>query len=60
MEQTPIDCVLSEQRKNDLSRRQQEIEFNRSIVYRILEIIIFLAQHNLSFRGHRESESAQN
>ena len=60
MEQTPIDCVLSEQRKNDLSRRQQEIEFNRSIVYRILEIIIFLAQHNLSFRGHQESESAQN
>ena len=29
-------------------------------MYRLLEIIIFLAQYNLSFRGHQESESARN
>ena len=57
LEQTPIDCLLNEQKISELSRWRQEIDFNRKVVYRILEIIILLAQHNLSFRGHRESES---
>ena len=60
IKQTPVDCMLSEQRQAELSRRQHEIEFNREVVHRLLDIIIFLAQNNLPFRGHRESESARN
>ena len=43
----------------ELSQRQQEIEFNRTVVYRLIDIIKFLAQHNLSFRGHRECLQAK-
>lgn len=60
MDQTRIDCMLSEQRREDVSRRQQEIEFNRKVVHHLLEIFLFLAKHNLPFRGHREHENAQN
>ena len=57
LEQIPIDCLLNEQRISELSWQRQKIDFNRKVIYRILEIIILLA---LSFRGHRESESVHN
>ena len=56
MEQISVDMLSAHE--VELSQRQQEIEFNRTVVYRLIDIIKFLAQHNLSFRGHRECESA--
>uniref|UniRef100_A0A1X7V699 TTF-type domain-containing protein n=1 Tax=Amphimedon queenslandica TaxID=400682 RepID=A0A1X7V699_AMPQE len=60
LEQTPVDYLLNDQRISELSRRQQEIDFNRKVVHRILEIIILLSIDNLSFPGHQESESICN
>lgn len=38
--------------------RKMQISFNRQVVSELIDIVIFLAQHNLSFRGHRESFSS--
>jgi len=38
--------------------RKIQIAFNRQVVSEIIEIVIFLARHNLSFRGRRESLSS--
>ena len=55
MEQTPFESMLSEQRKDDLSRRQQEIEFKKRVVYWLLEIIILLAQYTICHSEVTES-----
>ena len=33
LEQTPIDCLLNEERISEFSQQQQEINFNRKVVY---------------------------
>lgn len=60
IEKQAVDGMLNEQRQQELSRRQQQLQQNREIVYRIMDIICFLAKQNLAFRGHRESESSLN
>lgn len=34
--------------------RSFEITFNRQVILELIEIVLFLARHNLAFRGHRE------
>lgn len=34
--------------------RKFQITYNRQVVLELIEIILFLACHNLAFRGHRE------
>ena len=46
---TPIDCMIDEHRRLTVSRREKEIENNRQILFRLLEIIKFLAKQNLHF-----------
>lgn len=60
VEQNPIDSMLNEQRKEELSRKQLQIQTNRKIICHILDIIKLLAKQNLAFRGHDESESSLN
>ena len=57
---TPIDCMIDEHRRLTVSRREEEIEDNRQIMFRLLEIIKFLAKQNLAFRGHDESKDSLN
>lgn len=38
--------------------RKMQISFNRQVVSELIDVVIFLARHNLSFRGHRESFSS--
>ncbi|XP_050056294.1 uncharacterized protein LOC114127771 isoform X1 [Aphis gossypii] len=38
-----------------IEERNRQVAFNREVVKQLIEITIFLARHNLSFRGHHES-----
>lgn len=37
--------------------RKMQVRLNRKMVVKLINIVIFLARHNLAFRGHRESWS---
>lgn len=39
------------------SERKMQVKLNREVVAELIDIVIFLARHNLAFRGHRESWS---
>jgi len=34
--------------------RKFQVTYNRQVVLELIEIVLFLAHHNLAFRGHRE------
>ena len=56
----PIDCLLDQQRAEEQSRRQREIENNRQVLTHLLDIIRLLAKQNLALRGHNESANSLN
>ena len=60
LSQTPVDCLIEEQRKWALSRQQQQIDRNRKFLCNLLSILIFLAKQNLALRGHDETENSCN
>ena len=59
LENKPIDTLLN-QRPEEQSRRQREIENNRQVLTHLLDIIRLLATQNLALRGHNESASSLN
>lgn len=38
-----------------LEDHNRQVAFNRELIKQLIEITIFLARHNLSFRGHKEN-----
>ena len=54
----PIDCQLDHQRAKGVNMRQREIDRNREMLLRILDIIKFLAKQNILFQGHNESNKS--
>ena len=44
--------------KEGISRRQAEVQQNRMVIHRIIDIILFLAKQNIAFRGHRNKGAA--
>ncbi|KAF0713670.1 zinc finger MYM-type protein 1-like isoform X1, partial [Aphis craccivora] len=42
------------------SSRKTNIALNRQIIFELIDITLFLARHNLSFRGHREGWEEKN
>lgn len=51
---------LSEQARQDKSRREAEKAENREVVQIIFDCVLFLSKQGLSFRGHDESLSLGN
>ena len=52
--QTIVDS-LSDQAKADASRNKLEVARNRSVMQRIVDVVMFLGRQGLSLRGHRET-----
>ena len=60
LKKTPIDALLSEQRRAELTRRQALVKRNRHVVGQLFEIVCLLAKLNLPFRGHDDSDLSKN
>ena len=56
----PVDAMLSDQRRVQLTARQMLIKKNRFIVEQLFDVIRLLAKLNLPFRGHDEKTISKN
>jgi len=54
---TNVAAHLSKAYADELKRQQDEKQQNRAVLAIIVDIVRFLARQNISFRGHRESDS---
>lgn len=55
-----IETSLSRQLSEDISRHNLKVDYNRSVFQRLVDIVCLLAQQELPFRGHDESETSLN
>ena len=44
--------------KEGMSRQQEEVQQNRMVIHRIINIILLLAKQNMAFRGHHNEGAA--
>ncbi len=56
----PIDVQLVGAAQAAISRKEKEREENREVVRVIFDVIRHLAKQNNAFRGHDESDAAEN
>ena len=57
---TRIDLQLNEQKRLDIKRFNEEVDSNRAIMERLIDIVCFLARQEQAFRGHDEQEDSLN
>lgn len=57
---TRIEFSLSEQHRINIEKHNEQVKINRHIVGRLIDVTCFLAEHELPFRGHNESEDCSN
>ena len=55
-----IDTALSQARDIEISQFNDQVRKNREILLRLIEITLFLAKQELSFRGHDEGCDSEN
>lgn len=57
---TRIEFKLSEQHRLDVQKHNETVKNNRYIVSRFIDVTCFLAEQELPFRGHDESQHSTN
>lgn len=57
---TRIDFQLSEQRRTDVLKHNAEVDSNREIMKRLIDLTCLLARQELPFRGHKEDNESLN
>lgn len=57
---TRIDFQLSEQRRIDVLKHNAEVNSNRELMKRLIDVCCLLAKQELPFRGHNEREDSVN
>ena len=57
---TRINQLMDKERAREAQRQKEQVEKNKSILTRIIEVVILLARQNSPFRGHREQEGSSN
>lgn len=55
-----VDLQPVDQRKQEISVHNERVRKNRDILKRLIDCVLFLAQHELSFRGYDESRDSLN
>ena len=55
-----IDCALSSARAEEIKRHNEVVSANREVLKIIIECVLYLAIHELPFRGHDEGEHSLN
>ena len=57
---TRIDLQLNEQKNFDVLKHNAEVDSNRELMRRLIDVCCFFAKQELSFRGHNEREDSLN
>jgi len=57
---TRIEHALDEQLRISTEKHNEEVRKNREILKRFIDVVCFLAEHELTFRGHIENEQSSN
>lgn len=57
MKNKPINELLDEQAEVDKSRYNTEVSKNRHYMKRLIDIVVFLGVHEISYRGHCEKKT---
>ncbi|CAI9718735.1 Hypothetical predicted protein [Octopus vulgaris] len=55
-----IDLQLDARKNQRIQQHNEKVRRNRSILQRLIDVVIFLGLQELSFRGHFESEGSNN
>lgn len=55
-----IEHALDNQLKIASQKHNQEVVKNRAILKRLIDVVCFLGEHELAFRGHTETENSSN
>ncbi|CAI9722604.1 finger MYM-type 1-like [Octopus vulgaris] len=55
-----IDLQLDARKNQSIQQHNEKVRRNRSILQRLIDVVIFLGLQELSFRGHFESEGSNN
>ncbi|XP_046855044.1 uncharacterized protein LOC124448071 isoform X3 [Xenia sp. Carnegie-2017] len=58
--QPRIDCLMSQTRREEIQRHNEEVRQNREMLKTITEAVLYLSRQELAFRGHDESSSSMN
>lgn len=55
-----IEHALDDQLKIRTENHNQQVRKNREILKRLIDVVCFLGEHELGFRGHTESKNSAN
>lgn len=55
-----VDLLLDEQKRNSVSRHNDQVSENRHVLERLVDSVCFLGAQELAFRGNNETESSDN
>lgn len=55
-----IEHTISESRRLTAINHNKQVDVNRKILARLIDVVCFLGKQELAFRGHRENESSLN
>ena len=55
---TRVDFLISQARRDEIQRHNEEVRQNREILKTITEAVLYLSRQELAFRGHDESEDS--
>ncbi|XP_077597993.1 zinc finger MYM-type protein 1-like [Stigmatopora nigra] len=58
--ETRVELQLSEQVLRETELHNEKVKKNREILKRLIDCVIFLGKHELSFQGHNESAASPN
>lgn len=58
--QQHIDVALSRARADEIERHNESVKSNRKVLEAVIDCTLFLAIHDLAFRGHDESTTSLN
>ncbi|XP_046848843.1 zinc finger MYM-type protein 1-like isoform X2 [Xenia sp. Carnegie-2017] len=55
-----VDCLMSQARREEIQRHNEEVRQNREMLKTITEAALYLSRQELAFRGHDESSGSLN
>ncbi len=55
-----VDCLISQARRDEIQRHNEEVRQNREMLKNITEAVLYLSGQELAFRGHDESSDSLN
>lgn len=55
-----IDHSISECRRLSAINHNKQVDINRKILARLIDVVCYLGKRELAFRGHRENEGSLN